>query len=243
MNTAGSLLQPHFEVHGAHGPYLLMVHGMLSGRSQWLDNLDGLKKFCRPVILELFGHGRSPSPADSEFYQAESYIKFFEQIRRSLGVKSWFVCGQSFGATLTFRYIHQHPERVLGHVFTNSNSAFGSGAVSPKHAERIQAQADRIAAGGRAALEKMPIHPRYAKRLPQQITSALLADAELLDPIGVAHNMRQVTGLSARDYLEEISVPNLLVVVVTKSLLSRVAESPKRVLAICLWSMLRRGTL
>ena len=32
----------HVDVHDGNGPYLLLVHGMLSSRVQWMPNLDAL---------------------------------------------------------------------------------------------------------------------------------------------------------------------------------------------------------
>ena len=71
----------YYEVHGDRGPYILLVHGLLSSRAQWLPNLKVLSTFCRPVVVELFGHGRSPSPSAQEFYLPENYAREFETIR------------------------------------------------------------------------------------------------------------------------------------------------------------------
>jgi 2-succinyl-6-hydroxy-2,4-cyclohexadiene-1-carboxylate synthase len=202
---------PYYEVHGDQGPYLLLVHGMLSGRSQWLANLEALKQVCRPVIMELWGHGRSSSPEDPELYQHDAYIHFFERIRKEIAADDWFVCGQSFGATLSFRYIIAHPDRVLGHIFTNSVSAFGGVDSSAENQQRIKTQAERILVEGRSLLEKMPIHPKHATRLPEVALKALLEDAALLNPLGIANTFRYVTQSSVTDILTDITVPNLLV--------------------------------
>ena len=63
---------PHYEVHPGRGPHLLLVHGMLSSRAQWLPNLAALAAVCRPVTLELWGHGRSPAPADPAAYHPDA---------------------------------------------------------------------------------------------------------------------------------------------------------------------------
>ena len=88
-------MQLFYEEHGETGPHLLLVHGMLSSRSQWMLNLDSLREYCRPVVVELWGHGRSPSPDDPAYYQPTGYIRQFEDIREALGIDKWFVCGQS----------------------------------------------------------------------------------------------------------------------------------------------------
>lgn len=37
MSAAGQL---HAVVHDGHGPFALLVHGLLGSRSYWLDNLE-----------------------------------------------------------------------------------------------------------------------------------------------------------------------------------------------------------
>jgi len=113
----------HVEVHHGDGPYALLVHGILSSRAQWLPNLDAVRTVCRPVVVELWGHGRSPEPSDPEAYTPDAYVEAFDRVRRSLGVESWLIIGQSLGAALTLRYALSHPERAIAQVFTNSSSA------------------------------------------------------------------------------------------------------------------------
>lgn len=202
---------PYYEVHGDTGPYLLLVHGMLSGRSQWLENIDALKQICRPVILELWGHGRSASPESSDLYRHSAYIDCFERIRDEIGINDWFVCGQSFGATLTFRYVVAYPERIKGHIFTNSVSAFGGVDSSAESQKIIHEQAALIDLHGRSILEQMSIHPKNARRLPEATRNALLRDADILNPGGIAHTLRHVADSSVADILFQVTVPNLLV--------------------------------
>ena len=103
-----------------------MVHGFLSSNSQWLANIDALGQVCTPVTAELWGHGKSPSPSAVWLYEPEQYVSQFEIIRKALSAEQWFVCGYSLGAALTARYSCIYPERVKGHIMTNSNSAFAN---------------------------------------------------------------------------------------------------------------------
>ena len=112
-----------FKVHPGSGPHLLMVHGFLSSSAQWLANLEALSAVCKPVTVDLWGHGRSPAPRDKTHYSPQAYAGQFEQIRQQLGIERWFVCGYSLGAGLSIRYAHDYPQNVYGHIFTNSNSA------------------------------------------------------------------------------------------------------------------------
>jgi pimeloyl-ACP methyl ester carboxylesterase len=167
--TAGPANSLHYEVHDGSGPYLLLVHGILSSRAHWLPNLAALSEVARPVIVELFGHGRSPSPEDPALYTPANYVREFDRIRTALGADPWFVCGQSLGAALTLRYALDRPEVFLGHVFTNSNSALAEDYWAERVRPVMQAQADRLAADGRRALDEHPLNPARSKRLPADV--------------------------------------------------------------------------
>jgi len=105
-------------------PVLLLLHGFLSSRAQWIPNIKSLCEFCRPVTAELWGHGSSPVPGEAKYYKAAGYSEAFETLRKEIGAGSWFVCGQSFSAGLIANYSLQHPEVVRGQILTNSLSAF-----------------------------------------------------------------------------------------------------------------------
>jgi pimeloyl-ACP methyl ester carboxylesterase len=203
---------PYHEIHGGEGPALLLVHGMLSSRAQWTPNLQALRAVSRPVVVELYGHGRSPSPEDPAAYRPESYLEAFEAIRERVGVSRWMVLGQSLGAALTGRYAIERPDRVAAQILTNSNSAF----AEPGWSERIRSGLEAFRASalreGLAALERMPIHPRHAKRLAPDVRAALLEDAARHDPRGVALTAVETTLHSALGtHMARNRVPSLLV--------------------------------
>lgn len=201
----------HFDVHGdGTRPYLLLMHGFLSSRGQWRPNLEALARVSTPVTVELLGHGRSASPAEPDAYAVAAYVRRFEALRERLGAERWFVCGQSFGAGLTIRYALEHPDRVIGQVFTNSISGL-SPPMGGGPRERA-ARAAALEAGGREALQALPFYPRASKRLAREIWQDLVADADLISPSAVAETMRTtVPELSVAAGLRRISVPTLLV--------------------------------
>ncbi|MDP6343309.1 MAG: alpha/beta fold hydrolase [Alphaproteobacteria bacterium] len=203
---------PHYEVHDGDGPYLLLLHGMLSSRAQWMLNVAALTEFCRPVVMELFAHGRSPSPEDPQAYHPDSYLRTFERIRRELGVERWFVCGQSFGAGLTLRYALEHPERVVAQIFTNSSSALADAEMVAAYRDNSENRARAMEQGGHDFIAELPIHPARARRLPVEVRDALVRDTELLDPAGLARAFRHSSPhLSVRERIGENVVPTLLV--------------------------------
>ena len=205
---------PHLyhEVHGSRGPFLLLVHGMLSSRAQWMLNIEALSAFCRPVVVELFGHGRSPTPDRPAAYSPKRYVAEFEAIRRALGAERWLVCGQSLGAALTLRYSLDCPQRVIAQAFTNSNSALADEEWRERVIPLMSAQARHLRHVGHAALAGHPLNPARGKRLPAPARAALVADYMLHTPEGIAATgLYTVPESSIRNRAAAISVPTLLV--------------------------------
>jgi len=204
-------VQLHWRLHDGNGPPLLLVHGFLTSHSQWLANLEALSAVCRPVTVDLFGHGDSPAPDDPPRYRPEAYVEAFDAIRRALGVDRWLVCGYSLGAGLTLRYAFEYPERLIAHAFTNSSSGLATQEESEAWRQGAAESAARIRSGGIEAIERIPVHPRHATRLPKAVYEALMHDAVRLDPIGIAHTLTDTNPhASMRDRLGENRVPCLL---------------------------------
>jgi len=204
---------PYVEVHDGEGPPALLVHGILSSRAQWLLNIPALRRVCSPVVLELWGHGRSPLPDDPSAFSPDSYVELFEAVRDRLGVERWLVVGQSLGAALTLRYALQAPDRVIAQVFTNSNSALADAGWQRRMRETAPATASKLEQGGRAAIAAMPVHPSRARFLPEPARTALLEDAATLEPAAVARAIHHtVPDSSVRAMVHQNRVPTLLVV-------------------------------
>lgn len=183
----------HYHVHSGRGPHLLLVHGFLSSSAQWLANIDELSNICIPVTAELWGHGNSPSPENILLYHPDHYASQFEMIRQALNIDQWFVCGYSLGAALTARYSCLNPEKIKGHIMTNSNSAFADESQVKEWKSTAEKSGNNIEKGGLSAIEKIPVHPKHAKSLPKNIYDALHADSKLLNPIGIANTLRETT--------------------------------------------------
>ncbi len=207
-----AVILPDWRVHDGTGPYLLLVHGFLSSRSQWLLNLDELADVCRPVTVELFGHHDSPSPEDPACYEPGYYVRAFEAIRAELGAAQWFVLGYSLGAGLTLRYAFDYPARIAGHLFTNSTSGLADSERRQAFNSSARDAAEKIRAGGLAAMARIPVHPRHGWKLPKPVYNALVADADTHDPAGVANTIAITNpAVSVHDRLEENTRPACLI--------------------------------
>lgn len=204
-------MQLRYQIHPGQGPHLLLVHGFLTGPSQWLCNLPALSEHCTPVTVSLWGHAGAPSPPDLDAYDPDAYVAGFEAIRAALGAERWFLLGYSLGAGLTIRYGLEHSDRVIGHAFTNSTSALADAEQQQRWRADADQAADRILQGGIAAMERIPVHPRHAVKLPKPIYQALIADAARHDPVGIANTLRRTNPrASVRARLSDNQRPTLL---------------------------------
>jgi 2-succinyl-6-hydroxy-2,4-cyclohexadiene-1-carboxylate synthase len=210
MATPHHLLRHYWEVYNGNGPYLLLVHGFLSSRGQWLPNLEALSSVTTPVVVELFGHGRSPSPESIRAYHPEEYVKSFERIRRQLGVSKWFICGQSLGASLTLRYALRHPEVVSAQVFTNTIAGLAEPtSLSNKY---VNHYAKELLKGDPKILETLPMHPVHARFLREDVQSVLIEDSANADLLGIANTLQfTMPEVSVRNEIHHNRVPSLLI--------------------------------
>ncbi len=212
MNPEPELPDLAFEVHPGRGPYLLLVHGLLSSRAQWDLNLDALGEVSQPVVVELFGHGRSPSPERADCFSPAHYVAAFERLRTFLAAENWLVCGQSLGAALTMRYALDHPGRTVAQIFTNSNSALAPADWTRTTRPAMEALSLSIAEQGRDAIERLPVHPKRSLNLPPAVRDALIADSALYSPDGIAKTaLHTVLQSSVRDRVADNRVPSLMI--------------------------------
>ena len=197
--------------HEGNGPHLLLVHGMLASRAQWMLNLPALSTVTTPVTVELWGHHLSPSPSEPNAYKPGTYSRLFEEIRERLAVDRWFVGGCSLGGALTMRYSLNHPDRVIGQFLTNSSSAFADETTLRKWQASSAASYEGILQGGMTAIQRIPVHPRHATRLPESVKNALLKDGESHTVEGIAATMRWTSPFaSVRGDLADSKVPSML---------------------------------
>lgn len=199
-------------VNDGTGPYALLVHGALASRSYWADNVPALAEVCRPVVVELWGHGRSPSPSDPARYEWEAYAAEFERIRVDLGAERWYTIGQSLGAGLLLNYGLANPERVIAQVVTNSSSAFSPPETwSRQRASGRPGLLDSIRRDGMVAVKDHPINPGRSRRIPEATRALLAAEFDEHDAEGIATGLAISSNrVPLGDRVEDVAIPTVL---------------------------------
>jgi len=107
----------YYEVHGKRGgPVALVLHGGPgAGISPRSVNFFDLTKWC-VILYDQRGCGKSipfgvPSLAHNT---TDDLLDDMERLRRTLGVKKWYLTGGSWGSTLALVYAEKYPHRVSG---------------------------------------------------------------------------------------------------------------------------------
>lgn len=97
---------------------LLMLHGGPGCPSYYLNPLAELGK-DRPVIFyDQLGCGRSDNLTDTSLMTVDHYVEQLEQLRKSLGLKEFYLYGASWGTMLGMDYYLKYPESIKAIIFS-----------------------------------------------------------------------------------------------------------------------------
>lgn len=205
-----------YEVHAGNGPYALLITGGLGTRSNWALNVAALAKVCRPVVVELWGHGRSPVPTDSSAHGVAQYLDALDAIRLDLGVADWFVVAQSMAVGLAAHLALARPSTVRAMVITNDTAAAADVAGRAELLGYLGGLARSFrSVDGAEALRTFLRNPslgEHRARIEPAVRAVMEAELDEIDPVAVADLYeRTAPELWVRDRLGDLACPVLLV--------------------------------
>lgn len=194
----------NYEVTGnPDGPTLVLMHGFMSSNAQWDLNVAPLGEHLQLVLVELMGHGASPTPDDPVHYQLASTMATLESIRESLGLNTWWAGGHSMGGATAIRYAMANPDVVNGVVFTNTRAAFALARVGAQDMTDIGETVEDLRA--------LPYHPINARRFPEDLKTRLVEAADRMHPFALQQVIANRSSLSSVDDLDSLEVPAMLI--------------------------------
>ncbi|MER7761060.1 alpha/beta hydrolase [Streptomyces sp. NPDC097619] len=94
------------------GEPLVCLPGGAMRASAYLDDLGGLDRHRRLVLLDLRGTGGSEVPLDESTYRMDRQVADVEALRLDLGLDRMDLLAHSAGGNLALLYAAAHPERV-----------------------------------------------------------------------------------------------------------------------------------
>ncbi len=98
---------------------ILLLHGGPGIPSFYLNPLTPLSK-DRPVIFfDQLGCGRSDRITDSSLLTVENFVDELQQVKQSLGLKEYYLYGQSWGTMLGTDFYLKYPEGIKALIFSS----------------------------------------------------------------------------------------------------------------------------
>ena len=98
---------------------LLILHGGPGATSYYLKPLKALSS-DRPVIFfDQLGCGRSTLEMDTSQMNIKFYVDEVYQVKQALGLKDFYLYGQSWGTILGVEYYLAHPEGIKGIILAS----------------------------------------------------------------------------------------------------------------------------
>lgn len=98
---------------------LVLVHGMGDDKSSFLQSARLLSEKYNLILPDLNGHGENAKDADRD-YSIKGQAEFLHSFLGQLGVKSFYIAGNSMGGHTALGYTLHYGEQVKGLILVNA---------------------------------------------------------------------------------------------------------------------------
>ncbi len=149
LNRDGTSI--YFEVHGDHGPVLLLSHGYSATSQMWQGQLDALRGY-RTIVWDMRGHGRSDSPSDPALYSEQHTVGDMAALLDAVGVQRAIIAGLSLGGYMSLAFQAAQPARTAALMLFDTGPGFRNDAAREEWNRTASSRADALLRDGLAAL-------------------------------------------------------------------------------------------
>lgn len=127
-----------YEVIGEGLPLLYFMGGPGFSAALLRDEAELLADRFAVYLIDPHGSGGSTAPSDPSQYDPAGHARFYDEVRRALGVESATVMGLSFGALVALSYAAMFPDATRACISV-SGRAIGAEVESEDAAAEMQA--------------------------------------------------------------------------------------------------------
>lgn len=99
----------YYQVSGQGNPVVLL-HGFLENSQIWKEFIPLLNKNHQVIIMDLFGHGKTPSHAEE--HSMGLYADAVNFVLEHLKIKKMALIGHSMGGYISMAYLEKYPDKV-----------------------------------------------------------------------------------------------------------------------------------
>ena len=98
---------------------VLMLHGGPGATSYYLRPLEALSSERPVIFFDQLGCGRSTHKMDTTQMNIKFYVDEVYRVKKALGLKEFYLYGQSWGTILGVEYYFAHPEGIKGLILSS----------------------------------------------------------------------------------------------------------------------------
>ena len=184
------------------GPDVVLIPGLNSSPRAWASTVAALPGY-RYHLVQLSGFAGQPAGGNKEGTVAAPVAEEIARYIKEAKLKQPAVIGHSMGGTIGMMLASRHPEQLSRLMVVDMFPYLGTFFAGPGAAPaRVEAVADQIAAGMRAA------NPQERTKRAND-TIAGMVDAEAMRPVAVKDSMSSDPDVAIRAY-RELIVTNLI---------------------------------
>jgi pimeloyl-ACP methyl ester carboxylesterase len=215
VNAAAGPLLAH-RVHGARGPWVLLLHGIGGGQGIWSDAASGTASALaaagyRAVTADLPGYGASAHLPPSDMAgMAQQVLALADALAARDGDAPLVLLGHSMGGMVAQEFAALHPQRAAALVLACTSAAFGppGGDWQARFvAERLAPLNAGLGMAGMAAALVPPMLGPQARPEASALAQAVMAAVPEATYRAV---LQAIVRFDRREALPRITVPVLL---------------------------------
>jgi 3-oxoadipate enol-lactonase len=141
----------HFELHGATGAPLVLVHGFTGDISDWRYQIAEFAETHRVLVLDNRGHGRSSTPPGADAYSIALMADDVEALAAHVGFDRYHLVGHSMGGAIVQEIALRSSQKLLSLTLHDTSYRFNHRPLEiPDRPpilppERLQHVMDRLA--------------------------------------------------------------------------------------------------
>lgn len=104
-------------------PTILLLHGFPTSSQMFRNLIPALADRYNVIAPDYPGYGHSSMPTNDKFsYTFDNLAKVVDQFTETLGLKSYALYVQDYGAPIGYRLAVAHPERITAFIVQNGNA-------------------------------------------------------------------------------------------------------------------------
>jgi pimeloyl-ACP methyl ester carboxylesterase len=111
------------EAGAKNAPAILLLHGFPTSSQMFRNLIPALADEYRVIAPDYPGYGHSSMPSHDKFaYTFDNVAKVIDEFTEKVGLTTYAIYVQDYGAPIGYRLASQHPDRITAIVVQNGNA-------------------------------------------------------------------------------------------------------------------------